>query len=1390
MMASQMSGNQDETQRLLKAIGVNKAKTAVEKMSTGGFVSGPMGRDVIPAMLTDGEFVIRADVAKKWRGFLEHLNNKGHLGMYNGGPVMLADGGAPGGGGGGGGGPGGGGGGGPDLAAMQKLLSENNAEVQSMSFIFSEIVETVKKYNEEGKTAEQISQFIKEKTSDMHEMLQSELELQSELVIKTNERLQKLKAIKDLKLAGVHDAILGAFTAVEDKIDGIVGSIPVVGSALAMSIKASTGPAFEELRQGASDAFLDMAEYAKNNDMDFDGALNVGMETFKKSASKAGEHMQMIGSFAKKIGPGMIAAGAAVFGFVALLGLGLKRFFELEEQQEEFRKGLGLMASTAKPIENMARNAQKEFARAGVTLEQAFNAATSLTSELGTTHLVSQEAVNTISLMEAGLGLSADTAAGAYDMFKLMGSSSGESAENLMKATASLADAAGVPLDAVMNDIANASEDTQKFMKGNAKQMMIAAVQARRLGVSMDSITGAMSQALDIESSISEEMRLASMLGKHINLNAMRRASFEGDAEKVMQEQLKALKNMGGTDAMNPYQLEQAAKALGLSVEEMIKMEKHEKGLQALKNGTAEQQKMYNDYTAMQNQMKKDGVKSAAEEAEERIKAQQAELVKANIMAQINSLMTKLAETLLPLIETGFKILMPILNSIFAVLGFIVDVVGFILSPVTLLADGISYVADEFGSVGKVILTVAGLLVGLPLLIGAFGGSVTGVLGILKTGILSVGGYIKKAFSAEGLSTFKDSMSSMFSAGLEGAKGLGGALLDAVKNPVGTIKSIGDSLAGLGKKGKDMLSGMLGGGGGGAPGTGAFGQGGASDQSKKGGMMDKVKGMFGGGDKSKGGDMVPDVDPKKGDKFKKFLDAFNKIDMGKIIKASAALLILSGALFVSAKAFQAFSKVSWDGVAKGIIGLTALVVASKFLEKGSTSMIKGAAAIAVLGIALLPAAFAFQMFSSVNWAGVLAGMVALGVLAVMAIVLGNLIVPIAMGAAAIALLGLSLIPFGVAALFAGVGAMLIASAFTMMVSALQLLTFEDIAKIMLLGATFVGFGVMIPFIILGAAALGIMGGALLAFSVSALFASVGIAALAVGFALLSASIATISENGLAVLLSLGMIGLLAPMFFIASAGILMLAGAIGVMSAALLGASIMSIFSSDDPFAMYINLGENADKLDTAAKGLKNIASSMSALSDVDAEDILEDIADGMEDLFDEIEDIEMEAINKFTSIGTSFGLIGDGMKEIKKGISPFKDLITLMSDPANYEAAIVGINALTLALTDLCSVIQSLGESELGILGVASAEGGGEGGPSTQDMAGGGAGAIPMTDVVQQVASVPAAPGMPTGSGESASNAGVEERLDELISLMKSGKLGVNLDGKKVEKQLAKAAP
>ena len=98
----------------------------------------------------------------------------------------------------------------------------------------------------------------------------------------------------------------------------------------------------------------------------------------------------------------------------------------------------------------------------------------------------------------------------------------------------------------------------------------------------------------------------------------------------------------------------------------------------------------------------------------------------------------------------------------------------------------------------------------------------------------------------------------------------------------------------------------------------------------------------------------------------------------------------------------------------GFVALGALVLAAKALEKGSMSMIKGAAAIALLGVALVPAAFAFQMFGDVSWKDVMFGGVALGVLAAAAFGLSFIAVPVAIGAGVLALLGLSLIPLAAA----------------------------------------------------------------------------------------------------------------------------------------------------------------------------------------------------------------------------------------------------------------------------------------------------------------------------------------------------------------------------------------
>ncbi len=67
---------------------IGKGKT--QKFSTGGFVSGSGNGDVIPAMLTPGEFVVKKDVAQKVMPFLQALNSGNIPGFNEGGKVSKA----------------------------------------------------------------------------------------------------------------------------------------------------------------------------------------------------------------------------------------------------------------------------------------------------------------------------------------------------------------------------------------------------------------------------------------------------------------------------------------------------------------------------------------------------------------------------------------------------------------------------------------------------------------------------------------------------------------------------------------------------------------------------------------------------------------------------------------------------------------------------------------------------------------------------------------------------------------------------------------------------------------------------------------------------------------------------------------------------------------------------------------------------------------------------------------------------------------------------------------------------------------------------------------------------------------------------------------------------
>lgn len=127
------------------------------------------------------------------------------------------------------------------------------------------------------------------------------------------------------------------------------------------------------------------------------------------------------------------------------------------------------------------------------------------------------------------------------------------------------------------------------------------------------------------------------------------------------------------------------------------------------------------------------------------------------------------------------------------------------------------------------------------------------------------------------------------------------------------------------------------------------------------------------------------------------------------LKGAAALVILSGALWITSKAVQNFASVKWEDLAKAGVAMAGLVGASLLLGSAAMPMIIGAAAIAILGASLIPLAFGMKMFNDINWdslgkAGVALigfGVIAVGFAAIAPLILtGSLVI----GAASASLL--------------------------------------------------------------------------------------------------------------------------------------------------------------------------------------------------------------------------------------------------------------------------------------------------------------------------------------------------------------------------------------------------
>jgi hypothetical protein len=892
------------------------------------------------------------------------------------------------------------------LPALQKELKLMKIKMKHMdkgSDLYKKMVEDMEEMEAEGKliATDAENAVIAAEKNVKHAQLMSKIQgnvaASSQLILGPFEKMQSLLESNPLgkwvsTLTGLDSQMKTFADTVSEEMTSAF-TPPTVKSGMDKNGKQF----FMDLETGRRISEETYDSQKKNGQTMQESLANVQEQAMGAIDKISGSFGQMNAMMGGMLGP--------ILGIVAVLMIAKKIAELFYGGMAETRKEFGLTFAEAGKLQNVLNTTAMEFKMMGVSAEDVKAGAVGIMDNLGGIGQITKENVTEMARLNASYGLSGESAGVLASQMMAVGASSMDAVGSQIDSVAALAQASGVAPAKVLEDVAGASEAFANYAKDGGENVFKAAIAARQLGVSMDTVAGTADALLDFESSINAQMEASMLTGRNINTDKARELALAGDLEGMQKEITKQIGSAADYEKLNVVQRKAMAAAFGVSVSELGKMVTNQDKL----NSMTDVQKKRQDLIA-------------------------------DVIKQIGVLWTKFLGVFKSLIPLALTFLSPII----AILGAIL-LIG---AGINIAVEWLNKFSIAGVGLGNIIMVAAGAA--LLFRSNLMGGGIMGYLGKMKDAMFSMGGKLK-------------------------------------------------DMSGFGGKGGDK---------------------------KGGGFVDKIKKKFTGGDKTKS-TKLPGKD-KGGGPMESMFGKDSKIDYKKMIQGAAAMLIVAVAMFVMAKALQEFAKVTWEAIAKAGVTLLGLVVVLGILGQLKGQLIQGAVAMLIMSVALIPFAFALQMFTGIDFKQVALGGVAMIGFAIAMGVLGTAASFIIMGAVAMAIMGVALIPFAFA---------------------LQMFTGIDFKQVAFGGVAMIGFaiamgllGMAAPAIIFGSVAMAIMSVALVPFTLALrLFSGIDFAQVKLG---------GIAMLGLGT--ALGALGFMAPLIIAGS-------WAVGIMSIALMGLGIALI---------------------------------------------------------------------------------------------------------------------------------------------------------------------------------------------------------------------------------------
>ena len=280
-------------------------------------------------------------------------------------------------------------------------------------------------------------------------------------------------------------------------------------------------------------------------------------------------------------------------------------------QQENIAKQFGAIGVTEFRSELAVAN--QEFTKLGFSSDDTNKTVSDLANNFGLSVVEASKLSESVAETAKATGMSLDDSTKLIGVLTKTQGLSGEQANELIRSTQALAKANNVAPDKVLADIAGNTEQFAQFAKDGGENILRAAVQARKLGISLDTVAKTAEGLLNFQDSLTKEIKASTLIGRQLNLQKARELALAGDLEGVQKEILKQVGTEAEFNEMNTLQRQALADAVGLQSSELQKLVSAEKEAVTLQGALAKQNidsivsESYNIYCWTNSKFKSNG---------------------------------------------------------------------------------------------------------------------------------------------------------------------------------------------------------------------------------------------------------------------------------------------------------------------------------------------------------------------------------------------------------------------------------------------------------------------------------------------------------------------------------------------------------------------------------------------------------------------------------------------------------------------------------------------------------------------------------------------------------------------------------------------------------------